>query len=55
MRTLFALVIIGGLWLFVSPFILGYLGVARGNALLLGLALTIVGLMGFAGTLQPKR
>jgi hypothetical protein len=50
MRTLFALVMVGGLWLFASPFFLGYLGVARGNALLLGLVLTIIGVMGVAGT-----
>lgn len=49
MRTLFSLVIIGGLWLFSSPFVLDYLGVARGNALLLGLVLTIIGIMGLAG------
>ena len=49
MRTLFALVIIGGIWLFSSPFVLGYLSIARGNALLLGILLTIVGVMGLAG------
>jgi len=50
MRILFSLVIIAGLWLFASPFFLGYLGVARGNALLIGLVLTIIGVMGVAGT-----
>ncbi|MBI4434850.1 hypothetical protein HY635_03510 [Candidatus Uhrbacteria bacterium] len=55
MRTLFALVIIGGLWLFASPFVLDYLGPARGNALLLGLILTIIGVMGVAGTIRPKQ
>lgn len=49
MRTLFGLVIAGGVWLFASPFVLGYLGLARGNALLIGLFLTIVGIMGVAG------
>ncbi len=55
MRTLFSLVTLSGVWLFASPFVLGYLGVARGNALLLGLILTIIGIMGIAGTVQPKR
>lgn len=50
MRTLFALVTLAGLWLFASPFSLGYLGVARGNALLVGLIVTIIGIMGIAGT-----
>lgn len=55
MRTLFSLVIIGGLWLLASPFILGYLGVARGNALLIGLILTIIGIMGLAGMSGSKQ
>lgn len=54
MRTLFILITIGGAWLSASPFVLGYLGVARGNALLLGLILTIIGIMGVAG-LSGKR
>lgn len=54
MRTLFSLIIIGGLWLFASPFVLGYLGVARGNALLVGLVLTIIGIMGVAGITGTK-
>ena len=50
MRTLFLLVLLSGLFLFSSPFLFGYLGVARGNALLLGLIVTILGIMGIAGT-----
>ena len=49
MRLLFSLVTIGGCWLFASPFVLGYLGIARGNALLVGLLLAMVGVMGIAG------
>ena len=49
MRTLFAIVLISGLWLFASPFILDYLGIGRGNALLIGILLTTVGIMGVAG------
>jgi hypothetical protein len=55
MRTLFALTLIAGLWLLISPFALGYLGVARGNALLVGFLVAIIGLMGVAGTLPRKR
>lgn len=55
MRTLFALVITGGLWLFASPFVLGYLGVARGNAILVGFILTIVGIMGISGVIQSRQ
>jgi len=54
MRTLFVLVTLGGLWLFASPFVFGYLGAARGNALLIGLLLTIVGIMGTAGVSGRK-
>lgn len=54
MRTLFILVTLSGAWLFASPFVLGYLGAARGNALFLGLILTIIGIMGVAG-LSGKR
>jgi hypothetical protein len=50
MKTLFGFVALSGLYLFVSPFVLGYLGVARGNALLLGILLTIIGIMGITGT-----
>lgn len=49
MRILFILVIVGGVWLLASPFVLGYLGIGRGNALLVGLVLTIIGIMGLAG------
>lgn len=55
MRTLFSLVTIAGLWLFASPFVLGYLGVGRGNSLLMGLILTIIGIMGVAGTIRTKQ
>ena len=55
MRLLFALTLIAGLWLLVSPFALGYLGVGRGNALVVGLFVAIVGLMGVAGTLPKRR
>ncbi|MDO8598982.1 MAG: hypothetical protein Q7S02_02650 [bacterium] len=54
MRILFSLVIIGGVWLFASPFILEYLGLARGNALLVGLLLTIIGVMGVAGVTRKQ-
>lgn len=54
MRILFTLVIVGGIWLFASPFVLGYLGIGRGNALLLGLILTIIGIMGIAGVMERK-
>lgn len=55
MRTLFALVTLSGLWLFASPFVLGYLGVGRGNALAVGLVLAIIGVMGIAGTMSTAR
>ncbi len=55
MHLLFSLVLLSGLWLFASPFVLDYLGPARGNALLLGLILTIIGVMGVAGTIRPKQ
>lgn len=55
MRTLFALTLLSGLWLLVSPFALGYLGVARGNALILGFLVAAIGLMGVAGTLPRRR
>lgn len=54
MRLLFALVTIAGLWLSASPFVLGYLGVARGNALLIGIVLTVIGIMGIAGSTRGK-
>lgn len=50
MRLLFLLTLIAGLWLLASPFALGYLGVARGNALLVGLIVSVIGLMGVSGT-----
>jgi hypothetical protein len=49
MRLLFIVTALAGLWLFTSPFMLGYLGIARSNALLVGLILTIIGIMGLAG------
>lgn len=54
MKILFSLVTLGGLWLFFSPFVLGYLGLARGNALLIGLLLTVIGIMGVAGVTGRK-
>ncbi|MBI2482828.1 hypothetical protein HYV74_01460 [Candidatus Uhrbacteria bacterium] len=50
MRLLFSLVLVSGLWLLISPFVLSYLGVGRANALLVGLIVTILGVMGVAGT-----
>lgn len=55
MRTLFALSLLLGLWLLVSPFALGYLGVARGNALIVGFLASVIGLMGVAGTLRERK
>lgn len=55
MRALFTLTVIGGIWLFASPFVLGYLGIARGNALLVGFILVIIGIMGLAGTISTRR
>lgn len=55
MRVLFTLTTIGGIWLFASPFVLGYLGAGRGNALLVGLVLTIIGVMGLAGMSGSKQ
>ena len=55
MRTLFTLTLIAGLWLLASPFALGYLGVARGNALLVGFIVAVIGLMGVAGTTGRRR
>lgn len=55
MRPLFTLTLLAGLWLLISPFALGYLGVARGNALLVGFIVALLGLMGVAGTMPRKR
>lgn len=55
MRTLFTLTLLAGLWLLISPFALGYLGVARGNALMMGFVIAVIGLMGVAGTIPKKR
>ncbi|MBI4433934.1 SPW repeat protein [Candidatus Uhrbacteria bacterium] len=55
MRILFSLVLLGGIWLFASPFVLHYLGVARGNAIILGLVLAVIGIMGIAGISGASR
>lgn len=55
MRILFILTLLAGLWLLISPFALGYLGVARGNALLSGFIIAVIGLMGVAGTTGKRR
>ncbi|MBI4142523.1 SPW repeat protein [Candidatus Uhrbacteria bacterium] len=55
MKILFSLVVLAGLWLLVSPFALGYLGSARGNAFIVGLVVAVVGLMGVAGTSGKRR
>ena len=55
MRTLFGLTLIAGLWLLASPFALGYLGVGRGNAFIVGFAVAVLGLMGVAGTSRKRR
>jgi hypothetical protein len=49
MRTLFVLTALFGLWLLASPFVLNFLGVARGNAITVGLVVTVIGIMGAAG------
>ena len=54
MRTLFVLTILCGVWLLVSPFVLDYFGVARGNALLVGLIVVVIGIMGTAGTVPTQ-
>ncbi|MFH1098362.1 MAG: hypothetical protein V1723_00315 [Candidatus Uhrbacteria bacterium] len=52
MRTLFGLTALLGFWLIISPFVLGYVGIGRGNALLVGFFALIIGLMGVAGTIR---
>ena len=54
MKTLFTLVLLTGLWLLASPFLLGTLGIARANALAVGFLIAFIGLLGTAGTM-PKR